>query len=119
MMMKVEQYSVNDESGDKPKRVFEDAFETGCHRPQIYVAFIREERFSCRCRSLCASAKLIDLPAIALRGTAHGRGREMHHGFALVGNFGAGFATGVGFTVKRLGDGGGTADIAELKDLNF
>jgi hypothetical protein len=65
------------------------------------------------------SAKLVDLPAIAFRGPAHWRRSEMHHGLALSGNFGTGFATRVSFAVKGLGDDGGAANIAELQNLDF
>ena len=47
VMMKIEQYPVNDESGYKPEGIFQDAFESWGHRPQIYVASFGCARFCC------------------------------------------------------------------------
>lgn len=117
--MKVEQDFVNDESGHKPKRIFEDTLEAGSHRPQLYVAPFGMRWLLLMGPNLCASPKLVDLPAIPLRGAAKGRRREVHHGPALFGNFSAGCATGVGFPVEGLGNDGGATNVAELQNLDF
>lgn len=66
-----------------------------------------------------ASAKPVYLSSIAFRRPAHGRGREMHHGLALSGNFGAGLATRVSFAVQGLGDDGRATNVAELQNFDF
>ena len=61
----------------------------------------------------------MDQAAVALGGTAGGSGGEVEAGSALLGEFLARCAAGFGFGVELLGDGGGSAQIAERDDVDF
>jgi hypothetical protein len=57
--------------------------------------------------------------AVALGGASAGGTVDGVHHFALGGDLEAKLAAGFGFEVQRLGNGGGTAHLAELQDLDI
>lgn len=66
-----------------------------------------------------ASAKLVQLAAVALGRAGLGRGREVEEGLALLGKFFSRFAAGFRFLVEGLREGSGSAGIAEGEDVDF
>jgi hypothetical protein len=66
-----------------------------------------------------AVAKANDLASIALRRATGGELFPFARSFPLGGNFKAELTAGIGFTVERLSNGGGAADVAKGKDFNL
>ena len=66
-----------------------------------------------------AAAELDDAPAVAFGGPPLGNADVLLKGLTLLGEVETCFATGVGFAIKRLSDGGGPAHRADEKDFDL
>ena len=66
-----------------------------------------------------AAAELVEPAAVAFGGAGLRGWGEVHKGFAFFGYFLSCFATGFGFLVEGLRDGGWAAEIAEGENVDF